>query len=136
MAEDMRREGRLDADNLYKTVLKKYFWDGLKLFMSNLYADADTSAAPDFLDNEQQKAAFDLKGGAARTDILASVKLRNGRKKFVICHVEIQGAKGGNLPERHIPWMCTESRFHTSTKIILSPIPQTKICCLMKTGSA
>jgi hypothetical protein len=48
----------IDADNLYKTVLKKYFWDGLKLFFPELYEAADHSVAPVPLDKELDKVTY------------------------------------------------------------------------------
>ena len=45
----------IDADNLYKAVLKKYFWDGLRLFFPGLHEAADRSVAPVSLD----KVAYD-----------------------------------------------------------------------------
>jgi hypothetical protein len=100
MQEKNQQAERMDYDNLYKTVLKKYFWDGLKLFLPDLYDAVDTNAQPEFLDQEQQKLTFDFGGGAARTDIIALVSLKDGGKEFVICHVEVQGEGGGDLPVR------------------------------------
>jgi len=90
----------IDADNLYKTVLKKYFWDGLKLFFHELYEATDRSVAPVSLDKELEKVTYDLEGGANRVDLLMSVTLKNGGEEILLCHLEVQGEGGGDLPLR------------------------------------
>jgi hypothetical protein len=91
---------RLDADNLYKTILKEYFWDALVSFMPNLYEAADRNVPPVPLDEELQKVTFDLDGGASRADLLMSVTLAGGGEEYLLCHVEVQGEGGGDLPLR------------------------------------
>ena len=54
---------RFDYDNLFKTVLQRYFWEALKIFLPALYEAADKTTAPEFLDQELQKVTFDLEGG-------------------------------------------------------------------------
>jgi predicted transposase/invertase (TIGR01784 family) len=97
----------IDADNLYKTVLKKYFWDGLKLFFPKLYEAANRSVAPVSLDKELDKVTYDLKGGANRVDLLMSVTLKNGHDEILLCHLEVQGKskRGDDLPLRMFKYM-------------------------------
>ena len=52
--------GRLDYDNLFKTVLQRYFWEALKIFLPALYEATDKTVAPEFLEQEMQKVTFDL----------------------------------------------------------------------------
>jgi hypothetical protein len=91
---------RIDADNLYKTVLKKYFWDGLKLFFRELYDAADKSIKPVSFDQELQKVTYDLEGGAKRVDLLISIRLANGKEEILLCHLEVQGKNSDNMPLR------------------------------------
>jgi len=91
---------RLDYDNLFKTVLRRYFWEALKIFLLPLYEAADKMVAPEFLDQEMQKVTFDLEEGANRTDLLVRLKLKNGANELILCHLEAQGEKGGDLPTR------------------------------------
>jgi predicted transposase/invertase (TIGR01784 family) len=95
----------INADNLYKAVLKKYFWDGLKLFFPELYEAADRRVAPVSLDKELDKVTYDIKGGASRVDLLMSIKLKNGDDEILLCHLEIQGEGGGDLPLRMFDYM-------------------------------
>lgn len=91
---------RLDYDNLFKTVMRRYFWDGLKIFNPALYADADTSKEPEFLEQELEKIVFDLEKGANRTDLLIRVPLKNGEEEWILAHLELQGEGGEHLPTR------------------------------------
>ena len=91
---------RLDYDNLFKTVLQRYFWEALEIFLPALYEAADKTVAPEFLDQELQKVTFDLKEGANRTDLLARIKLKDGTRGLILCHLELQGEGGGDMPTR------------------------------------
>jgi hypothetical protein len=92
---------RMDYDNLWKFILKRFFWEGLKLFLPALYDAADRSQDPEFLDNELQKITFDLGGGTNKTDLLAKILLKDGNNEAVLCHTEVQqGSGGGDLPTR------------------------------------
>jgi hypothetical protein len=99
LAEKKRQ--RQDYDNLFKNVLRDYFWDGLKIFLPELYEAADREYPVELLDKELQKVTFDLEGGANRIDMLAKIKLKNGESEFVLCHLEIQGNDSEvNLPRK------------------------------------
>ena len=94
---------RLDYDNLFKTVIRRYFWEALEIFLPALYEAADKTEAPEFLDKEMEKVTFDLNEGANRTDLLVRIKLKNGAQELILCHLEIQGEGGGGdggLPTR------------------------------------
>lgn len=91
---------RISYDNLFKTVLHRYFWDGLEIFSPALHADADTSKEPEFMEQELEKVAYDHERGPDRTDLLVRVPMKNGSEQWLICHLELQHYGGGNLPER------------------------------------
>jgi hypothetical protein len=91
---------RFDYDNLWKTVLKCYFWEALKIFLPELYDAADRDQKPEFLEQELQKVTFDLDGGINRTDLLAKVRLKDGNSELTLCHTEVQGKGGGDLALR------------------------------------
>ncbi|MDR1982326.1 MAG: hypothetical protein LBQ08_00815, partial [Holosporaceae bacterium] len=82
---------RLDYDNLFKTVMHRYFWEALKIILPALYEAADRSEEPEFLEQELQKVTFDLGEGANRTDLLVRIKLKNGSKELILSHLELQG---------------------------------------------
>ncbi|MDR1650016.1 MAG: hypothetical protein LBR71_07115 [Synergistaceae bacterium] len=91
---------RFDYDNLWKTVFHRYFWEALRIFLPSLYEAADRSREPEFLEQELQKITFDLGGGPNRTDLLVKIFLLDESEEIVLCHVEIQGEGGGDLPTR------------------------------------
>jgi hypothetical protein len=91
---------RFDYDNLWKTVLHRYFWDAMKIFLPDLYDASDRSRTPEFLEQELQKVTFNLEGGPNRTDLLIGIKLKNGNPSLILCHIEIQGEGGGDIPTR------------------------------------
>jgi hypothetical protein len=91
---------RMDYDNLFKTVLHRYFWGALKIFAPELYEAADRSVEPVFLEQELQKITLDLGEGTNRTDLLVQIQLKNNRKELILCHLEVQGEGGGDLTIR------------------------------------
>jgi hypothetical protein len=91
---------RWDYDNLFKTLFYRYFGEALKIFLPALYEVVDRSEGPEFLDKEMQKVTFDLGEGANRADLLVRIKLKDGPKELILCHLEIQGEQGGDLPVR------------------------------------
>jgi hypothetical protein len=94
------RAGRVDYDNLFKTAMKDYFWEGLQIFLPELYEAADRSVPVKFLDQELQKVTLKLGGGRRRIDMLAEIQLEGGKKELVLCHIEIQGKGGRDLALR------------------------------------
>jgi hypothetical protein len=91
---------RWDYDNLFKTLLYRYFWEALKILLPVLYEAADRSEAPEFLDKEMQKVTFDLGEGANRADLLVRIKLKTRVSELILVHLEIQGEGGGELSVR------------------------------------
>ena len=96
----------INTNDLYKTLLKKYFWDSIKLFLPELYEDADRNVAPVPLDEELQKATskYNLGQDASRVDLLMSVTLKNGKDKNLLCHLSVQGEGGEDLPSRMLSY--------------------------------
>jgi hypothetical protein len=91
---------RFDYDNLWKTVFHRYFWEALQIFLPDLYEAADRSREPEFLEQELQKITLDLGGGTNWTDLLVKIFLLDESIELVLCHMEIQGEGGEDLPTR------------------------------------
>jgi hypothetical protein len=98
--DDIDHVKRLDYDNLFKKVLKDYFWEALRIFLPALHEAADRDIPVKSLDKELEKVTFDLEGGMNRLDMLAEIHLKDGNEELVLCHVEIQGEGGEDLPTR------------------------------------
>lgn len=60
----------------------------------------DASRKVVFMDKELEKLTVYVDGPTQIPDILAKVPTKSGRDVWLILHIEIQGAEGGNLPER------------------------------------
>jgi len=60
----------------------------------------DASRKVVFMDKELEKLTVYVDGPAQIADILAKVPTKSGRDVWLILHIEIQGAEGGDLPER------------------------------------
>ena len=99
MADGVKKP-RQDYDNLLKTVIHRFFWDGLKLFLPELYEAADRETPAKALDKELAKVTFDIEDGADRVDMLEEIRLADGSAGYVICHLELQGGSSGGLPAR------------------------------------
>jgi hypothetical protein len=90
----------MDYDNLFKTVLHRYFWEALKILIPELYEAANVGVTPVFLEQELQKITLDLGEGSNRTDLLVRLELKNGSRELILVHLEIQGEGGGDLAVR------------------------------------
>ena len=99
-AEQSTAPERMDYDNLFKTALRRYFLEALKILVIELYEAADRRVGPVFLEQELQKITFDLGEGTNRTDLLVRIKLKNGCDELILSHLEIQGEGGGNMTVR------------------------------------
>jgi hypothetical protein len=91
---------RMDYDNLFKTVSRRYFWEALKIFVPELYEAADRNVNPEFLEQELRKITLDLGEGTNRADLLVRIKLNDNSEELILCHLEIQGEGGGDLAVR------------------------------------
>ena len=60
----------------------------------------DASRKVVFMDKELQLLTIYVDGPSQIPDILAKIPTKSGRDVWLILHVEIQGAAGGDLPER------------------------------------
>lgn len=94
-----KRESR-DDDGFWKNLIERFFYPMLSRTIPDLYADANTTAAPRFLDKELRKVMKAVKGRAHVADYLVEVPLKDGTDTWVLLHIEIQGSGGGDLAIR------------------------------------
>jgi hypothetical protein len=80
----------IDFDSNWKFLIIKYFYQFIAFFIPDLYADIDTTRAPVFLDNELQTIWRSMKTGLKMTDKLVQVWLKNGDKRLILIHIEVQ----------------------------------------------
>ncbi len=65
-----------------------------------IHADIDWARGYEMLDKELQPIVRQAKHGRRYVDKLVKVWLKNGEEKWILIHVEVQGRKEGEFPER------------------------------------
>lgn len=94
------KEKQVDQDGLWKKVIGELFEDFLFFFIPELHQQVDFSKEPEFLDKELFQEVVDEKKGRRYVDQLVKVRLKNGRKKWILIHVEVQSSRESEFPER------------------------------------
>ena len=93
-----------DYDGFWKDLIERFFGPFLSRALPELYADADLSQDPRFLDKEfrdlLQTSDLELHRSPRFADYLLDVPLKSGGDAWVLLHIEVQGSGGGDLPFR------------------------------------
>jgi predicted transposase YdaD len=107
---DRKKKERFDSDGLWKDLIERFFYDFLKRALPELYADADTSVKPRFLDKEFRDilntADPEIHTSPHFADYLLETPLKNKKVEWVLSHFEAQGAGGGDIAERMNHYRC------------------------------
>jgi hypothetical protein len=80
----------IDYDGLWKVIIEDFFWEFIAFFLPKLFEDLDTTYPPEFLDKELMVIHKELKIPKQIVDKLIKVKLKDGRFKWILIHVEVQ----------------------------------------------
>lgn len=97
------REPTSAADQLYKELLRAFFREFLELFFPAVAARLDFSRVT-FLDKE---LFTDIPAGRRReADVVAEVSSREGTPELVLVHVEVEGRRRPQFPERMFRYYC------------------------------
>jgi predicted transposase YdaD len=91
---------RSEQDNAWKEILGDLFEDFLLFFFPKYHAEIDWSVKPEFLDGELQKLVADSEEIRRLADKLAKVRLKNGKDKYLLVHVEVQGYSDKDFARR------------------------------------
>jgi predicted transposase/invertase (TIGR01784 family) len=109
IGEDIRND-RFDADAFWKALIDRFFYSLLKRALPELYAKADLNVKPRFLEKEfldiLNTGDPEIHKSAHFADYVLEVPLKNGGDEWILFHIEAQGLKGGNLPERMNFYRC------------------------------
>ncbi|HNL08070.1 MAG TPA: hypothetical protein PKH93_10890 [Chitinophagales bacterium] len=89
----------IDFDNNWKEVVSAMFIDFLAFFMPRLYADADLTREPTFLEQEFYEL-LQPENNEQTLDKLAKVFLKSGEEKWVYVHIEFQTAAESHFARR------------------------------------
>jgi hypothetical protein len=87
------------ADITWKEALKLYFKEFMDLCWQEAYLEIDWNKEPEFLEQELQ-AIMQLEDGSRVTDRLVKVWHCDGRERFILIHLEVQGQKEEDFSER------------------------------------
>ncbi|MBF0438494.1 MAG: hypothetical protein HQL93_05160, partial [Magnetococcales bacterium] len=89
-----------EYDSPWKEITKAYFKAFLAFFLPAAHDGIDWNREPEFLDQELDRMMRESHTGNRRVDLLAKVWLLNGDELWVLIHVEIQGDRDLEFPER------------------------------------
>ena len=98
--DQLSAQDKVNYDIQWKNIIKMFFYPMLQSLMPKLAEDADRSREPEYLEQELSDITAAIDGGAQHVDILAKIPMKRGSDIWLVLHIEIQGEKGGNLPER------------------------------------
>ncbi|MFH0924321.1 MAG: hypothetical protein V1872_01595 [bacterium] len=88
------------SDILWKGIIEDLFQDFLIFFMPDIYIDVDFSRGYDFLDKELAILFPESEERQRYIDKLVKVFLKDGTDKWILIHIEIQGYKDEEFPDR------------------------------------
>ena len=90
----------MTQDSAWKEVLEQLFKEFLAFFFPQIYKDIDFARGYEFLDKELLKITKDSRIRKRIVDKLVKVYLLDGTEKWLLIHIEIQGYREQNFPER------------------------------------
>lgn len=90
----------VNQDGLWKKVIGDLFKDFLLFFAPDLHGEVDFSKIPDFLQQELFKELLDNKKGTNHADQIVKVHLKDGKEKWILVHIEVEGSADADFPKR------------------------------------
>ena len=95
-----RRRAADDFDSPWKDALEYFFQQFLAFFFLDIHDDIEWSKGYQSLDKEFQQIIRRAKVGKRLADKLFKVWLLSGEEKWILIHVEVQGDRESEFPER------------------------------------
>ncbi len=89
-----------DYDSPWKEALDRYFEAFLAFFFPEIHAEIDWTRGYEMLDKELQPIIRRAAHGRRYVDKLVKVWLESGDEKWLLIHIEVQGWKEHEFPER------------------------------------
>jgi hypothetical protein len=81
-----------DADTAWKQILRSLFEPFLEFYFPEIHEVVDWSTPPEFIDTGLERLVPGMARGGRVTDLLAKLRLRDGITRWLLVHVEVQGA--------------------------------------------
>jgi hypothetical protein len=95
-----RRPGSNDLDSPWKEALEMFLASFLAYFFPHIHEAIDWDRGYQSLDKELQQVVRDARTGKRLADKLFKVWRKDGRQAWLLIHIEIQGKKESEFPER------------------------------------
>jgi hypothetical protein len=89
-----------DSDSPWKEALDRYFEQCMAFFFPDIHADIDWTRGYEMLDKELQPIVRLAKHGRRYVDKLVKVYLKDGEERWILIHIEVQGWREAEFPER------------------------------------
>ena len=96
----MNDTSKPDYDSPWKDIIEFFFPQFMSFFVPGSQEDIDWHSNIKFLDKELQKITKESIIGQRQTDKLIEVKLKDGIKKWILIHVEVQSQQKSDFSER------------------------------------
>lgn len=90
----------IDHDSEWKQLIVALFEDCVAFFLPELYASIDFSIEPEFLDKDLYQVIRRKFKEKKIVDCLAKVHLKNGTKKWILIHIEVQSSHETDFARR------------------------------------
>src|SRR5215467_6208396 len=91
---------KMESDHPWKEVLDVYFKQFLEFFWKDYYEEVDWTKGYRSLDKELIKISRNASIGNREADKLFEVHLKNGQKRLIFIHIEIQARRDSKFGER------------------------------------
>jgi hypothetical protein len=114
------RKAADDFDSPWKDALQCYFEAFLAFFFADIHADIDWSRKYEALDKEFQQIIRQAKVGKRLTDKLFKVWLPGGEERWILIHVEIQGEREMEFPERMFNYNSAARKLYNQAVVSLA----------------
>ena len=108
MDGESKQTDRFDFDGFWKDLIERFWRELLKSLLPTLYAVADLTKEPEFLDKELRNVLH-ISGDEDSprfVDVLLKIPLKGGGEEYVLLHIEVQGPGGENLTYRMFDYCC------------------------------
>ncbi|MFL6676325.1 MAG: DUF4351 domain-containing protein [Massilia sp.] len=89
-----------DYDTPWKDALTRYFPEFMAFYFPAAYSEIDWSVPCIFLEQELAQVVHEAKLGGRRVDKLVKVATNDGRRKWVLVHVDVQASYDKSFAER------------------------------------
>ncbi len=89
-----------DMDSDWKDVIEDFTEDFFRFYLPEMHRKIDFAQGVKFLDKELNEIISDSDNVRREADRLLEVRLKDGRKEWILIHIEVQGSRESGFSER------------------------------------